>query len=86
MLGIIGAAITAVYILRLLAKVFFGPISPEWDHLTDVSRIEMGAAGMLVFVLLFVGIWPMPLLDVINQGVIEIPGMLDLPGSGGLGG
>ena len=26
MLGIIGAAITAVYILRLLAKVFFGPM------------------------------------------------------------
>ena len=25
-LGIIGAAITAVYILRLLAKVFFGPV------------------------------------------------------------
>ncbi len=27
-LGVIGAAITAVYILRLLAKVFFGPVSP----------------------------------------------------------
>ena len=27
-LGVIGAAITAVYILRLLAKVFFGPLEP----------------------------------------------------------
>ena len=32
MLGIIGAAITAVYILRLLAKVFFGPLSPLPDE------------------------------------------------------
>ena len=32
MLGIIGAAITAVYILRLLAKVFFGPVSPLPDE------------------------------------------------------
>ena len=31
-LGVIGAAITAVYILRLLAKVFFGPISALPDE------------------------------------------------------
>ena len=29
-LAVIGAAITAVYILRLLGKVFFGPISDRW--------------------------------------------------------
>ena len=74
-LAVIGAAITAVYILRLLSKVFFGPISPRWEHLGDASRIEMGATGMLVFVLLFVGIWPMPLMDVINAGVRGLPGV-----------
>ena len=74
-LAVIGAAITAVYILRLLAKVFFGPISPRWEHLGDISRVEMGAAGMLVFVLLFVGVWPLPFMDVINAGVSVIPGV-----------
>ena len=39
-LGVIGAAITAVYILRLLAKVFFGQISDQWQHLPDASRLE----------------------------------------------
>ena len=38
MLGIIGAAITAVYILRLLAKVFFGPISPLPDETASGQR------------------------------------------------
>ena len=74
-LAVIGAAITAVYILRLLSKVFFGPISPQWTHLADASRMEMGAAGMLAFVLLFVGVWPMPLMDVINVGVSALPGV-----------
>ena len=74
-LAVIGAAITAVYILRLLAKVFFGPIGPQWEHLGDASRIEMAATGMLVFVLVFVGIWPLPLMDVINAGVSQIPGV-----------
>ncbi|MCE2464929.1 MAG: NADH-quinone oxidoreductase subunit M [Dehalococcoidia bacterium] len=79
-IGVIGAAITAVYILRLLAKVFFGPIRPEWEHLTDASRVELGAAALLAFVLLFVGVWPLPLMDVINAGVIEIPGILGVSG------
>ena len=79
-IGVIGAAITAVYILRLLAKVFFGPVSPEWEHLHDASRIELGAAGLLAFVLLFVGIWPLPVMDVINAGVLEIPGILGSSG------
>ena len=74
-LAVIGAAITAVYILRLLAKVFFGPISPEWEHLGEASKIEMGAIGLLGFVLLFVGVWPMPLMDVINAGVSTLPGV-----------
>ena len=71
-LAVIGAAITAVYILRLLGKVFFGPISLRWEHLEDASRIEMGATGMLVFVLVFVGVWPSPLMNVINAGVSEL--------------
>ena len=62
MLGIIGAAITAVYILRLLAKVFFGPLSPlpgeEEGHVAadepaDVSvsyggTVEVGQATTVV--------------------------------------
>ena len=71
-LGVVGAAITAVYILRLLAKAFFGPIDSRWDHLRDGRPVEMGAAAMLVFILIFVGIWPLPLMDVINTGVAEL--------------
>ena len=74
-LAVIGAAITAVYILRLLAKAFFGPISPQWEHLKDAGRMEIGATAMLAFVLLFVGVWPQPLMDVINSGVATIPGV-----------
>ena len=74
-LAIIGAAITAVYILRLLAKVFFGPISPQWEHLKDASRMDIGVTAMLAFVLLFVGVWPLPLMDVINSGVRSLPGV-----------
>ena len=71
-LAVIGAAITAVYILRLLARAFFGPMDPRWEHLTDASRLEIAATSLLVLSLIFVGVWPAPLLDVIDIGVCNL--------------
>jgi NADH-quinone oxidoreductase subunit M len=72
MLGIVGAAITAVYILRLLAKVFFGPLDPRWEHLPDATRLEGFSMGILVVFLLVVGLYPKPWMDLINSGVAPI--------------
>ena len=71
-LAVIGAAITAVYILRLLSRVFFGPIDPQWEHLTDARPVEIGATSMLVLGVVVVGVWPLPLMNVINSGVAEL--------------
>jgi len=68
-LGILGAAVTAVYILRLLARVFFGPLSPRWERLPDLSSREGFAAAVLSLPILLVGVYPMPLLRVLNSGV-----------------
>ena len=68
-LGIIGAAITAVYILRLLGKVFFGPISEDWKTLPDANNVEKFSAGILVLFLLVVGLYPKPWMDLINTGL-----------------
>ena len=75
-LGIIGAAITAVYILRLIARVFFGQRDPRWDTMTDLTPREIAAAGALVVPLLLVGVWPAPFLDVIRPGVDAVLGGL----------
>ena len=74
-LAVIGAALTAVYILRLLARTFLGESDVRWQHLTDASPIEMGVGGVFVMILIFVGIWPEPLMRVINVGVEVLPGV-----------
>ncbi|MFQ5825868.1 MAG: NuoM family protein [Dehalococcoidia bacterium] len=71
-LGIVGAAITAVYILRLLAKVFFGPLDPRWQGLSDPTRLETFASAVLVLVLIFVGLYPAPFMRIINSGVVPL--------------
>ncbi|HAL48457.1 MAG: NADH-quinone oxidoreductase subunit M [SAR202 cluster bacterium] len=71
-LGIIGAGITAVYILRLLARVFFGPIGEQWKDQTDASGVERIGAIVLAGFILLVGLFPFPFIRVINSGVMEL--------------
>ena len=67
--GIIGAAITAVYILRLIAKVFFGPLDSRWENLPDASNLEKASMLSLVAVLIFGGVYPQPFTRIIDQGI-----------------
>lgn len=71
-LAIIGAGITAVYMLRLLAKVFFGPLDERWNNLTDLNRTEFLSSSILVIFLLLVGLYPKPWMDMIDSGLIPI--------------
>jgi NADH-quinone oxidoreductase subunit M len=71
-LAVVGAAVTAVYILRLLARTFFGEADPQWAHLTDASPVEKGVAGAFVLILVVVGVWPEPFLRVINVSVATL--------------
>ncbi|MBI4200328.1 MAG: NADH-quinone oxidoreductase subunit M [Chloroflexi bacterium] len=68
-LAVVGAAITAVYILRLLAKVFHGPLPERWAHLREATPLELGAAGLLVSMLVLVGVYPAPFMRIINSGI-----------------
>ena len=74
-LGIIGAAITAVYILRLMSKVFFGPLGERWQNETDASGLDSAAALLLAGFILLVGLFPFPFIRVINTGVLELLGV-----------
>ena len=71
-LGIIGAGITAVYILRLMARVFFGPLGERWADQTDAAPLERVAAVILAGFILLVGLFPFPFIRVIESGVLEI--------------
>lgn len=68
-LGIAGIIFTAVYILRLIANVLFGPRRPEWDHLTDIRGPELVPLVLLGFVIFLGGLIPNILLGMIDSGV-----------------
>ncbi|MDR3541105.1 MAG: NADH-quinone oxidoreductase subunit M [Desulfosporosinus sp.] len=69
MLGIFGIIFTAVYILRMIANVLFGPRRPEWDHLVDIRGPELVPMVLCVFVIFIAGIFPNILFGMIDSGV-----------------
>ena len=63
------SVIAAIYVLRVVQKVFFGPRNSRWDHLTDAHGVEMVPIVVLCGVLVLFGIFPSLLVDPINVGV-----------------
>jgi NADH-quinone oxidoreductase subunit M len=74
-LGILGAAITAVYILRMLAIAFFGPMNERWADLKEMNRFETVGGGLLICFMLLMGVFPGPFVDRISESVLRIPGV-----------
>lgn len=68
-LAIGGIIVTALYTLRLLANVLFGPRKAEYDWLPDAKGPEMVPMVVLGFVLVVGGMFPFLLMDMINNGV-----------------
>jgi NADH-quinone oxidoreductase subunit M len=80
-LAISGIIFTAVYILRMLGKILYGPRRVEWDKLTDIKGPEWVPLLVLGSVLIIFGIFPSLLMDLINSGVSSL---FDRSGLGGM--
>jgi NADH-quinone oxidoreductase subunit M len=74
-LGILAAAITATYILRMLSSAYFGPLNERWQELKEMRPGEQFAAALLIIFILLMGLWPAPFIDRISDTVSQIPGI-----------
>ncbi|MCC6903272.1 MAG: hypothetical protein IT377_30145, partial [Polyangiaceae bacterium] len=72
--GILGAFITAVYVLRAVRQIFWGPGPSEKFHdLSDATRTEWGAPIILGTCIVVFGCYPVIVLDFIDKAT---PGYL----------
>jgi NADH-quinone oxidoreductase subunit M len=66
--GVLGAFITAVYVLRAIKQIFWGPGPAQSFHgLSDARRSEWGALWILGAALILFGVWPALVLDFIDR-------------------
>ena len=87
-LGIVGIIFTAVYTLRVLANVLFGPRRAEWDHLKDLRGPELVPLVVLVFVLFATGMFPNLIFPLVDTGVVSsgLAKVLETVGQAKIGG
>src|SRR5580698_5702239 len=64
-----GIVLAAIYILWMYQSTMTGPVRPEVADMPDLRPRELWAVGPLIAVLIFFGVYPKPLLDVINPAV-----------------
>jgi NADH-quinone oxidoreductase subunit M len=64
--GLLGIIITAALFLRLLQRLFLGPLPDRWSDWPDLSRVEIAALGGLIVLVVLIGIAPAWLLGAID--------------------
>jgi len=71
-LSALGLLLTAVFILTILQRVFYGPLNQSWSKMPDLTlkeRLALFPAIALMFVL---GVCPQLVLGVINSTVVQM--------------
>ena len=69
-LAALGIVLSAMYLLFMLARVVFGPITrPAYEAIEDAGTMEMAAAVPLAVLLVLFGVFPALLISVQRPGV-----------------
>ena len=64
-----GIILAAIYILWMYQRTMTGPVQPQVADMPDLRPRELWAVGPLVALLIVFGVYPKPLLDLINPAV-----------------
>lgn len=75
LLATIGLVVSALALLQMYARIFNGPLNPRWDSHHGgrapedmrVASQEFLAAAPLLLLLLILGVYPAPIMDMANQ-------------------
>ena len=69
-IGMIGLFFTGAYILKGIGKVLHGPLNEKWaGHIPEINAREIFVIVPLMLLMLWIGVLPGWILDVINRAV-----------------
>lgn len=68
-IGTITIVLTAGYMLWVLQRVFLGTLPEKWKNLADMNGREMVMLAPLAAIVIFLGIYPSPILDLMNTSL-----------------
>ena len=70
-ISMLGLLLTGAYILKGIKKVLHGPLNEHWAHgehkLAEINVREILVMAPLMVLILAIGVWPGPILEIINK-------------------
>lgn len=76
-LSMLGLLFTGAYILKGIGKTLHGPVNETHvGHLTEINARELWVIAPLMVLMLWLGVWPAWLLDVINNATIALQNLI----------
>src|SRR6201996_4247153 len=67
--GVTALVLAAIYMLWLYQRVMTGPVARDNERISDLGPREMIVVAPLIALLIVLGVYPKPVLDVINPAV-----------------
>lgn len=72
-MGVLGVAFAAGYILWTIQRVFWGELNPKWAELTDATAWwERGPLLAMTLAIVSIGVYPAWIMDLLENGVRPI--------------
>ena len=71
-IGTLGILLNAIYFLRAYQRVFLGELNERCKNYTDINNLELIAVIPLAIIVLFLGVYPQPLIDMISPAIETI--------------
>ncbi|MDO8644948.1 MAG: NADH-quinone oxidoreductase subunit M [bacterium] len=72
----LGVVLTAAYMLWTYQKVFLGPVNEKYKGLPEINSREMVTLVPLVIIVLILGVYPKPMLDLMNSSLTALSGLM----------
>ena len=65
----VGIVLAALYVLVLYQRTMTGPVKAEVQGMSDLKARELAVVAPLIALLLFLGVYPKPVTDIVNPSV-----------------
>ena len=71
-ISVLGVLCTAAFFLRMMQKVFLGPLNAKWASLEDMTTRELVSIVPLAILTVAIGVWPGWVFDLMNVTIIHM--------------
>ena len=71
-LAVVGLLLTAVFVLNVLQRVFWGPANDRWSGMPDLTLKERLALVLPIALIFVLGIYPQALIRLFNETVNQL--------------